>query len=40
MPGAVAWNLYDIDAKFADVHSVDECVEYLNTVNSTRLAAE
>lgn len=40
VPGAVAWNLYDIDAKFADVHSVDECVEYLNTVNSTRIAAE
>ncbi len=40
VPGAVAWNLYDIDAKFADVHSVDECVDYLNTVNSTRLAAE
>lgn len=32
VPGAVAWNLFDIDAKFADVHSVDECVDYLNTV--------
>ncbi|RUU55222.1 isochorismatase family protein, partial [Mesorhizobium sp. M2C.T.Ca.TU.002.02.1.1] len=40
VPGAVAWNLYDIDAKFADVHSVDECVEYLNTVNTARIAAE
>ncbi len=33
VPGAVAWNLYDIDAKFADVEPVDRCVEYLNTVN-------
>jgi N-carbamoylsarcosine amidase len=32
VPGAVAWNLYDIDAKFADVESVDTCVEYLNRV--------
>ena len=32
IPGAVAWNLFDLDAKFADVHSVDECVEYLETV--------
>lgn len=40
VPGAVAWNLYDIDAKFADVHSVDECVDYLNTVNASRMAAE
>lgn len=40
VPGAVAWNLYDIDAKFADVHSVDECVSYLNTVNAMQEAAE
>jgi nicotinamidase-related amidase len=33
VPGAVAWNLYDIDAKFADVHSVDDCVAYLNNVD-------
>ena len=38
VPGAVAWNLYDIDAKFADVESVDTCVEYLNTVNSRAAA--
>lgn len=30
IPGAVAWNLFDIDAKFADVESVDRCVEYLD----------
>lgn len=32
VPGAVAWNLFDIDAKFADVESVDTCVNYLNNV--------
>jgi nicotinamidase-related amidase len=32
VPGAVAWNLFDIDAKFADVESTDTCVEYLNSV--------
>ncbi|MGD9915420.1 MAG: isochorismatase family protein [Rhizobiaceae bacterium] len=42
VPGAVAWNLYDIDAKFADVHSVDECVAYLENVSAmaTPIAAE
>lgn len=30
VPGAVAWNLFDIDAKFADVESVDTCVNYLD----------
>lgn len=39
VPGAVAWNLYDIDAKFADVESVDTCVEYLNRVGSKSKAA-
>ena len=32
VPGAVAWNLYDIDAKFADVEPVETCVTYLNDV--------
>ena len=32
VPGAVAWNLFDIDAKFADVETVDTCVNYLNDV--------
>ncbi len=32
IPGAVDWNLFDIDAKFADVVPVDQCVDYLNTV--------
>jgi N-carbamoylsarcosine amidase len=34
VPGAVAWNLFDIDAKFADVETTDTCIEYLDTVNS------
>lgn len=32
VPGAVDWNLFDIDAKFADVESVDSCVDYLENV--------
>jgi nicotinamidase-related amidase len=35
VPGAVAWNLYDIDAKFADVESIDTCVDYLNSVHAS-----
>ena len=33
IPGAVEWNLFDIDAKFGDVVPLDQCVDYLNTVN-------
>lgn len=33
IPGGVDWNLFDIDAKFGDVVPVEECVDYLNTVN-------
>ena len=40
VPGAVAWNLFDIDAKFGDVHTVDECVDYLNKVGKVAAAAE
>jgi N-carbamoylsarcosine amidase len=32
IPGAVAWNLFDIDAKFGDVETVDTCVKYLESV--------
>lgn len=32
VPGAVAWNLFDIDAKFGDVESVDRCIDYLETI--------
>ncbi len=40
VPGAVAWNLFDIDAKFGDVHSVDECVAYIDGLAASRIAAE
>ena len=36
VPGAVAWNLFDIDAKFGDVESVDRCTDYVNTVGQSR----
>ena len=32
VPGVVEWNLFDIDAKFGDVESVDRVVEYLNGI--------
>ncbi|MNV63303.1 N-carbamoylsarcosine amidase [compost metagenome] len=32
VPGAVAWNLFDIDAKFADVETVDSCLDYLTSI--------
>jgi N-carbamoylsarcosine amidase len=32
VPGAVEWNLFDIDAKFADVESVNRCVDYLQSL--------
>lgn len=40
VPGAVAWNLYDIDAKFADVEPVDRCIAYLEGLHQHRAAAE
>jgi nicotinamidase-related amidase len=36
IPGAVLWNLFDMDAKFADVEPVDRCLEYLSSVGATR----
>ncbi|EWY36610.1 N-carbamoylsarcosine amidase [Skermanella stibiiresistens SB22] len=39
VPGAVAWNLFDIDAKFADVEPLSRCVEYLDTVGRGKAAA-
>ena len=32
VPGAVLWNLFDIDAKFGDVETVERCVRYLDTI--------
>ncbi|MDN6226989.1 MULTISPECIES: isochorismatase family protein [Actinomycetes] len=30
--GVVAWNLFDMDAKFGDVEATDDIVEYLNSL--------
>lgn len=40
VPGAVAWNLYDIDAKFADVEPLEACIAYLDGTRAQALAAE
>jgi maleamate amidohydrolase len=40
VPGAVAWNLFDIDAKFGDVETVETCVTYLAGLSGAKLAAE
>jgi len=32
VPGAVEWNLYDIDAKFGDVEPLERVVEYLEAL--------
>ena len=36
VPGAVAWNLFDIDAKFGDVESVDRCIDYIDTIGQSQ----
>ena len=33
VPGAVLWNLFDIDAKFGDVETVERCLQYLTDVS-------
>lgn len=35
VPGVIEWNLFDMDAKFADVVSVDEVVEYLEGIDDS-----
>ena len=35
VPGAVLWNLFDIDAKFGDVETVDRCLQYLADIGKT-----
>jgi len=35
IPGAVLWNLFDIDAKFGDVETVERCLQYLDAVGKT-----
>jgi nicotinamidase-related amidase len=34
IPGAVAWNLFDIDAKFADVEPLERCIAYLDELGA------
>jgi len=36
VPGAVLWNLFDIDAKFGDVESVERCLQYLDQIGSKK----
>jgi N-carbamoylsarcosine amidase len=33
IPAAVQCSLFDIGAKFGDVRTVDDCVEYLSTIS-------
>ena len=35
VPGAVLWNLFDIDAKFGDVETVERCLQYLAEIGAT-----
>ena len=35
IPGAVEWNLFDIDAKFGDVEPIDKVLEYLEAQRAT-----
>ncbi|MBV9065105.1 MAG: isochorismatase family protein [Methylobacteriaceae bacterium] len=39
VPGAVAWNLFDIDAKFGDVEPLDCCIAYLDQIGINKMAA-
>lgn len=40
VPGAVLWNLFDIDAKFGDVETTDTCLQYLDRIGQAKLASE
>jgi len=40
VPGAVLWNLFDIDAKFGDVETTERCLQYLDQVGATNLQAK
>jgi len=37
IPGAVLWNLFDIDAKFGDVETVERCIQYIDEVPKASL---
>jgi N-carbamoylsarcosine amidase len=34
VPGVVEWNLFDIDAKFGDVESLDNVLDYLEKIDT------
>lgn len=38
VPGAVLWNLFDIDAKFGDVETVERCLQYLTDLSQRERA--
>ena len=40
IPGAVLWNLFDIDAKFGDVETTARCLQYLDEVGAKHLKAK
>lgn len=35
VPGVISWNMFDMEAKFADVWPVDKVVEYLESIDSS-----
>jgi len=37
VPGAVLWNLFDIDAKFGDVETTERCLQYLDEIGGANL---
>ncbi|MBV2181278.1 isochorismatase family protein [Castellaniella sp. MT123] len=39
VPGAVLWNLFDIDAKFGDVETTETCLQYLDRVGQAAAEA-
>jgi N-carbamoylsarcosine amidase len=40
VPGAVLWNLFDIDAKFGDVETVESCLAYLDRIGQAQEAGK
>jgi maleamate amidohydrolase len=35
VPGVIAWNLFDMDAKFCDVEPVENVVKYLEGIDKS-----
>ena len=35
VPGVIEWNMFDMEAKFVDVLTVDEVVKYLKSIDSS-----